>query len=244
MILLCDTRQQAGKHTLKDDYFRKQGIVVNRTKLYCGDYTLPTNQSICIDTKKDFTELIGDIHTKKKPKREILEEVMEISKENHISFEVADKLYHAICDDDDNRFAEKEIADICYENGIPDSITSEFQKLYVKRQGFFHRGLVRAKYSEIKLIVLVENEDGVASISDVPYWENPRMERYKKIQYMHSIGKWKSVPLPKGEPTSGKILFKALNTMQKRYGVTFLFCRPEESGAKIIELLTGGNANE
>lgn len=187
MILLCDTRQQAGKHTLKDDYFRKQGIVVNRTKLYCGDYTLPTNQSTCIDTKKDFTELIGDIHTKKMTKKEIRERVNDLSKDNHIACEVADELYHAICDDDSNRFAEKEINDICYENGVSDNITSEFQKLYVKRQGFFHRGLIRAKYSEIKLIVLVENEDGVTNINDVFHWKNPRMERYNKIKYMHSI---------------------------------------------------------
>lgn len=240
MILLCDTRQQAGKHTLKDEYFRKQGIVVNRTKLYCGDYTLPTNQSICIDTKKDFTELIGDIHTKKMPKKEIRERVVELSKDNHITCEVADKLYHAICDDDYNRFAEKEINDICYENGISESVTAEFQKLYVKRQGFFHRGLIRAKYSDIKLIVLVENEDGVANINDVFHWKNPRMERYNKIKYMHSIGKWKSVSLPKSEPTSGKILFKALNTMQERYGVKFLFCCPEDAGKEVIQLLMKG----
>lgn len=61
MIILCDTRQQTGKHKTKDKYFADHGIEVRRTKLYVGDYTLPTNQSICIDTKKDIQELIGDI---------------------------------------------------------------------------------------------------------------------------------------------------------------------------------------
>lgn len=61
MIILCDTRQQAGKHKTKDKYFADHGIEVRRTKLYVGDYTLPTNQSVCIDTKKDIQELIGDI---------------------------------------------------------------------------------------------------------------------------------------------------------------------------------------
>lgn len=61
MIILCDTRQQAGKHNTKDKYFADHGIEVRRTKLYVGDYTLPTNQSVCIDTKKDIQELIGDI---------------------------------------------------------------------------------------------------------------------------------------------------------------------------------------
>ena len=61
MIILEDTRNQVGKHDLKAEYFEKNGIEVRRTKLYVGDYTLPTNQSICVDTKKDIQELIGDI---------------------------------------------------------------------------------------------------------------------------------------------------------------------------------------
>lgn len=61
MIILEDTRNQVGKHDLKAEYFEKNGIEIRRTKLYVGDYTLPTNQSICIDTKKDIQELIGDI---------------------------------------------------------------------------------------------------------------------------------------------------------------------------------------
>jgi len=63
MILLEDTRQQTGKHDLKNAYFKEHGIEIRRTKLYCGDYTLPTNQSICIDTKQDISELIQDLQT-------------------------------------------------------------------------------------------------------------------------------------------------------------------------------------
>ena len=61
MIILEDTRNQVGKHDTKAEYFAKTGVEVRRTKLYVGDYTLPTNQSVCIDTKKDIQELIGDI---------------------------------------------------------------------------------------------------------------------------------------------------------------------------------------
>ena len=59
---------------------------------------------------------------------------------------------------------------------------------------------------------------------------------------MHEYGKWLSVNLPKTPPTSGQTLAKALLTMQKKYGVEFLFCRPEEAGAKVLELL-GVNVN-
>lgn len=61
MILLEDTRNQPGKHDRKNEYFSENGITVKRTKLYVGDYTLPADQSVCIDTKKDIQELIGDI---------------------------------------------------------------------------------------------------------------------------------------------------------------------------------------
>lgn len=61
MILLEDTRNQPGKHDMKNKYFADHGVEVRRTKLYVGDYTLPAVQSVCIDTKKDIQELIGDI---------------------------------------------------------------------------------------------------------------------------------------------------------------------------------------
>lgn len=61
MILFCDTRQQKGKHKLKEEYFESQGIEIIRTKLPYGDYASPQNPSITIDTKKDIQELIIDV---------------------------------------------------------------------------------------------------------------------------------------------------------------------------------------
>ena len=61
MILFCDTRQQKGKHKLKEEYFENQGIEIIRTKLPYGDYATPQNHNIAIDTKKDIQELIGDL---------------------------------------------------------------------------------------------------------------------------------------------------------------------------------------
>lgn len=61
MILLCDSRQKVGKHDLKHRYFMENGIELRVTKLYVGDYTLPTNQSVCVDTKKDLQECVLDI---------------------------------------------------------------------------------------------------------------------------------------------------------------------------------------
>lgn len=61
MILIEDTRNQIGKHASKRQVFENLGIKVVRTKLLCGDYSLLNNQSICIDTKKDWVELANNI---------------------------------------------------------------------------------------------------------------------------------------------------------------------------------------
>jgi hypothetical protein len=61
MVILEDTRQQIKKHDLKHQWFEKNGIKIERCRLYVGDYTLANNQSICIDTKKDLQELCIDV---------------------------------------------------------------------------------------------------------------------------------------------------------------------------------------
>lgn len=237
VMILEDTRQQEKKHEAKHEYFRSAGVHWNRTALYCGDYTLPADQSVCIDTKKDIQELIGDIQVRAMSKKDIKQKIFEISENEHIGFDVADLIYHAICDDDVDRFAEKEINDLCFEHGVSEHVIADFQKLYIKRHGFFHRGLKRAQNSGIRLIILVANEEGVSDLKQLSLWRNLRTDRYNKIQYMHRIGKWKTVKLPKAEPMSGERLAKACQTMQDKYGCEFAFCSEGDQGKKVLELL-------
>lgn len=245
MLILEDTRQQESKHKMKHEYFRQNGIQWNRTALYCGDYTLPANQSVCIDTKKDIAELIGDVQVKQMSKKDIGLAIGDLAIKYDLSVNgLCDSIYHAICDDDTDRFPEKEINDICFINNVPERAISQFQALYVKRHGFFHRGLKRAQNSGIKLYVLVDNLEGVTDIDSLFRWHNPRLNimvnsgevigttrngypRYRKVRkYPNAM--------------TGERLAKACLTMQLKYGVTFLFCHPSESGKKIIELLNGG----
>lgn len=241
LLLLEDTRQVERKHELKHNYFRSVGVHWNRTALYCGDYTLPADQSICIDTKKDIQELIGDIQVRAMPKRDVYAKVFSLFEEYHLDFDFAEEIYHAICDDDTDRFAEKEINDICFSNHVPERAIAEFQTLYVKRHGFFHRGLKRAQNSGIRLIVLVENRDGVTDIESLFRWHNPRSDMW--INSGEIIGRWKN-----GKPryrkvqkfknaTTGEQLAKACMTMQERYGCEFRFTTPENAGMEILNLL-------
>jgi ribosome-associated protein len=75
-----------------------------------------------------------------------------------------------------------------------------------------------AKEAGCKLIVLVENTLGITDISEVHTWINPR------VIYSPNC-------------VQGARLQKAMETISERYGVTFMFCRPEESAQIIKDLL-------
>lgn len=173
MIILEDTRQQDSKHNKKKQWFEKNGIEVKRTKLYVGDYTFPKNQSVCVDTKKDIQELIGDI-----------------------------------CGKQHERFREE---------------------------------LIRAKEADIKLYILVENESitinerkGIYSpfidcLDNLHKFVNPRLFIWRNGKQLYPTA------------TKGITLQKACMTMEKKYGVEFIFCRPYQAAEKVIELLATGN---
>ena len=75
-----------------------------------------------------------------------------------------------------------------------------------------------ARDAGCQLIILVENDLGINDISQVHTWENPRS--------VYSDG-----------CVQGPRLQKAMETIQERYGVRFMFCSPEESAQRITELL-------
>lgn len=59
MIIVEDTRQQAGKHDKKHEWFEEHGVQIVRSKLPFGDYALVP--SIAVDTKKDMDEIAANI---------------------------------------------------------------------------------------------------------------------------------------------------------------------------------------
>lgn len=61
MIILEDTRNQIGKHKTLNENLKALGHTVIRSKLYVGDYAKLNDQTICIDTKKDWLELASNI---------------------------------------------------------------------------------------------------------------------------------------------------------------------------------------
>lgn len=85
----------------------------------------------------------------------------------------------------------------------------------------FKRELIAARDAGCHLYVLVENDEGITSLEEVAYWTNPRLGISPKA-------------------INGPQLMKAMQTMQLRYGVTFMFCRPDWSAEIIKRLLRRG----
>lgn len=99
----------------------------------------------------------------------------------------------------------------------------------------FRREIQRANDAGIHLIILCEHGNGIRQLTDVYFWENPRLSRKRWIV---EDGRPKGVPM---YPTaiSGVTLFKILETIGKKYGVRFAFCDPENTGEMIVKLLRG-----
>ena len=122
ITILEDTRQQEKKHENKHKYFREHGILWRRVGLDCGDYTLPNDRSVVIDTKKDIEEFIGDIQVKQMSKGAIRQEIIAIQRGCWIPTDIANSIFNLITGDDDGRFPEGEISQFCWNNRIEGTI--------------------------------------------------------------------------------------------------------------------------
>ena len=58
--VLCDTRQQAGKHRNVDEWFEAHGVPYEYRKLDFGDYMVE-GSNISIDTKRNLAEVAGNV---------------------------------------------------------------------------------------------------------------------------------------------------------------------------------------
>jgi hypothetical protein len=94
----------------------------------------------------------------------------------------------------------------------------------------FRAELIRAQENGIRLIILCEHGHGIKSLDDVLFWRNPRARTKKLIN-----GRW---VWTEQKVMHGDTLYKILCTMQRKYGVSFLFCDKAETGRRIVEILS------
>ena len=58
--LQCDSRQQRGKHTAKNEWFKSHGVQLVTVALPFGDYRI-AGSNVVVDTKRDVQELAGNL---------------------------------------------------------------------------------------------------------------------------------------------------------------------------------------
>lgn len=85
----------------------------------------------------------------------------------------------------------------------------------------FIRECERAREAGTKLVVLVEHGGKVKSLEDVAQWINPRL---KVSPYA----------------VSGRRLYRMMHTTATKYGIEWAFCRKDQTGQKIVEILSRG----
>lgn len=156
MILLEDSRQQAGKHRNIHRQLGALGHQVVRSKLYVGDYQLANRGDVVVDTKKDMLELAMDICR------------------------------------DHKRFSEE---------------------------------CKKAHEAGIRLVILTEELLPTGGLAN---WKSPT---WKTTTSRHKAGEAISQVKP-------ETLYKAIHTMSTRYGVEFHFCHKDETGDRIMDILT------
>ena len=159
MIIQQDTRQKKQHHLRKEQWFSDNGIKVINSKLLVGDYMIPNDGSVSVDTKKDISELYSNL---------------------------------------------------------------------IQQHTRFRAEAILADELGIQLYILVENEDGITCIDDILKWQNPQYFVYKKK--LRQGLKVKS-------PASNQQLLKIMYSMESKYGLHFLFCKPQDSARIIKELL-------
>lgn len=62
-IIQIDTRQKMNKkhHKVKEDYFKKQGFTIVKSKMLVGDFCIPSNGSVVVDSKQNLQEVYQDL---------------------------------------------------------------------------------------------------------------------------------------------------------------------------------------
>lgn len=97
----------------------------------------------------------------------------------------------------------------------------------------FRKELVRANDAGIKIIILCEHGEYIKELTDVYFWENPRLRERKWEVIDNKPQLVRKYP----KATTGESLYKSLCTIRDKYNVEFLFCNKSETGETIRNLL-------
>ena len=120
------------------------------------------------------------------------------------------------------------------------SVDEIAQNINGKQHARFKRECQRAQGAGFRLVVLIENDLGYSSFGDVAAWTNGHCLKcgyYRGAKCEPRNSSTKCMKHGTKKPIQGDRLAKAMETMQGRYGVRFVFCKPQEAAEIICKLL-------
>lgn len=109
----------------------------------------------------------------------------------------------------------------------------------IQQHARFHDEVHLAMNNNIRLVILVENTDGITDVESFTKWKNPRMIQYCK-ERKKAIASGQKEPKP---PASNVQLIKIMHSMERDYQCEFRFCRVQDAGAEVVRILTEGLDN-
>lgn len=95
----------------------------------------------------------------------------------------------------------------------------------------FREAAIKARDNESVLVILTENDEGVACLADLADWIEPNAHFAKRKAQSGGKAKRKYV---------GTQMYKTCNTMTRKYGLVFEFCTPDEAAGRVLSILMGG----
>ena len=187
MIIIEDSRQKVGKHYNKREYFKLRGHTVYTACLPFGDY-------VCAD---NFPA-------------ELLAKIVELSK----AYETGeDKVPPKLLKEVKAEIAEmSDIVLIDTKKDLQEVISN-----LTKQHDRFCRECDGARAHGARLVILVENKDGVTQTQDLYGWYNYRLKKNPRA-------------------TKGSTLAKMVTGMEYNHDVVFIFCNPKLTGKRIEEV--------
>lgn len=116
---------------------------------------------------------------------------------------------------------------------------TEVEGNLIQQHDRFRREAQRAQENGIRLIVLIE-EENVREMADVSSWQNPRRERWERMNRLHARGEQLHVQISSKPPVTGTQLKQIMTTMADKYGIEWRFCPKAKVGETILAILAGG----
>lgn len=114
------------------------------------------------------------------------------------------------------------------------------QNIGGKEHARFRRECQRAAKAGYRLVILIENIEGITGLRDLGAWINGHCRACRFFRQGKCNPRelsTKCIKHNKRKPIQGEQLAKAMQTMSNKYGVRFMFCKPERAAETICKLL-------